>query len=60
MLSVTNTSLQGFNVPFNTGKTVVEFYIPPKKTIKVPDSYTSIVLDNLLKRKMVRVLKVNN
>lgn len=57
MLSVTNTSLQGFNVPFYDGKTIVEFYIQPKKTIRVPDFYTSVVLENLIKRKMVRVLK---
>lgn len=55
MKSIRNTTLQGFTVPFKTPQGLQEVFIRPKTTIEVPDSYTSIVLDNLVKRRMFKL-----
>jgi hypothetical protein len=55
MKSIRNTTLQGFTVPFKTPKGLQEVFIKPKTTIEVPDSYTSTVLDNLVKRRMFKL-----
>jgi hypothetical protein len=56
MKSIRNTTLQGFTVPFKTPNGLKEVFVRPKTTIEVPDSYTSVVLDNLVKRRMFRVI----
>lgn len=60
MRSVKNTTLQGFNIPFNTNSGLVEVYLRPKSTIVVPDDYSSKIVDNLIKRRMVRVTRIKN
>lgn len=55
MKVIRNTTLQAFNVPFKTPKGLQEVYVKPRQTIEVPDSYTSIVLDNLIKRRMFKM-----
>jgi hypothetical protein len=60
MRIIQNTSLQGFNVPFQTPSGLWEIYLRPKASISVPDSYKSIVLDNLLKRRMLKVVKTSS
>lgn len=58
MLNIQNTALQGFNIPFETPNGVKYIYIGPKSVLKVPSSYSSIVLNNLVRRKIIRVTKV--
>lgn len=58
MLKIQNTALQGFNIPFETPNGVKYIYIGPKSVLKVPSSYSSIVLNNLVRRKIIRVTKV--
>jgi hypothetical protein len=57
MRLIQNTSLQGLTVPFQTPNGLWEIYLRPKESISVPDSYKSIVLDNLLRRRMLKVVK---
>lgn len=59
MQLIKNTSLQAFNIPFNTKKGMVEIYLRPKQELEVPDTYKSIVLDNLIRRRMIKVVKTN-
>lgn len=55
MKVIRNTTLQAFSVPFKTPKGLQEVYVRPRQTIEVPDSYTSVVLDNLIKRRMFKM-----
>jgi hypothetical protein len=57
MQTIQNTSLQAFNIPFNTKKGMIEIYLRPKQVLEVPATYSSIVLDNLITRRMVKVVK---
>jgi hypothetical protein len=59
MRLVKNTSLQGFYVPFNTPQGVVDIYLRPGRGIEIPDSYQSMILDNFVKRRMVKVTNVD-
>jgi len=58
MLKIQNTALQGFNIPFETPTGVKYAYIGPKSTLVLPSSYSSNVLNNLVRRKIVRVTRV--
>lgn len=58
MLNIQNTALQGFNIPFETPTGVKYVYIGPKSTLVLPSSYSSNVLNNLVRRKIVRVTRV--
>lgn len=58
MRLIQNTSLQGFNLPFNTPNGIFELYLFPRKSIIVPDTYTSKVVDTLIRRRMVKVTKI--
>jgi len=60
MLKIQNTALQGFNIPFETPNGVKYIYINPKSILTLPSSYSSIVLNNLVRRKIIRVTKVAN
>lgn len=55
MKSIRNTTLQGFTIPFKTPEGLKEVFVRPRITIEVPDSYTSTVLDNLVKRRMFKL-----
>lgn len=59
MRSVKNTSLQGFYIPFNTPNGVKEVYLRPGRSIEIPDSHHSVILDNFVKRRMVKVTNVD-
>jgi hypothetical protein len=58
MRSIQNTTLQGFNIPFSTPRGLFELYLRPRSTIIVPDTYSSKILENLIKRRMVKVTRV--
>lgn len=58
MLKIQNTALQGFNIPFETPNGVKYIYIKPKGILSLPISYSSIVLENLVRRKIFRVTRV--
>lgn len=58
MKVIQNTTLQGFNIPFNTPTGIVDIYLRPKKAVVVPLSYSSQILNTLIKRKQIRVTKV--
>lgn len=58
MKVIQNTTLQGFNIPFNTPNGIVDIYLRPKKAVVVPLSYSSQILNTLIKRKQIRVTKV--
>ena len=60
MRLIQNTTLQGFNIPFNTPQGPWDFYLRPNQTVSIPESYSSIILDNLIKRRMVRVTKIED
>lgn len=57
MRTVQNTTLQGFNIPFKTPTGLFEVYLRPKSIIAVPDTYQSSILETLIKRRMVKVVK---
>lgn len=58
MKVIQNTTLQGFNIPFNTPTGIVDIYLRPKKAVVVPLSYSSQILNTLIKRKQIRVTKI--
>ena len=60
MLEIQNTTLQGFYIPFQTPEGLKEIYIRPRSSIKVPKSYSSVVLNNLLTRRMLRVVNIED
>jgi len=53
--TIQNTTSQSFAIPFTTPKGIIDFYLRAKNSITVPNSYTSIVLDNLVKRNLVKI-----
>lgn len=57
MQIIQNTTSQSFNIPFNTPKGIVDIYLRAKTSIEIPNSYFSVVLNNLIKRKLVKVTK---
>lgn len=58
MRSLQNTTLQGFNIPFNTPNGLYDIYLRPKQTIQVPDDYSSKVMNNLILRRMLKITKI--
>lgn len=57
MRVIKNTTLQGFDIPFLTENGLINVYVKPGKKIDVPDHYVSTSLDNLIKRRMFKVIK---
>lgn len=47
--------MQGLNISFKTPEGVRNFFLPPKKEVNVPNNWPSKVVDNLVKRRMIRV-----
>ena len=47
-------------IPFKTPDGVRSLFLGPKSTTTVPDSWTSKVLTNLVKRRMARVVFVDD
>lgn len=56
MRLIKNTSLQGLNLSFETPKGLYEVYLRPKESLMVPDSYKSKILDNYLRKRMIKVV----
>lgn len=59
MRLIQNTSLQGFNLPFNTSTGLYELYLRPKSSVIVPDDYISKVVDTLIRRRMIKVTRID-
>jgi len=55
MKKITNTSLQGIVLTFFTPEGEKNYFLKPKAAVIVPVSYKSIVLDNLVKRRILKV-----
>ena len=58
MKIVKNTSLQGLSISFKTPEGIKSIFLSPKSQCDVPDSWTSKVLLNLVKRRMAKVINV--
>ena len=56
MKAIKNISMQGSNISFRTPEGVRNFFLPPKKEVNVPTRWSSKVVDNLVKRRMIRVI----
>ena len=57
MRLIQNTSLQGHNIPLTTPEGPIEVYLRPKRTVEVPDNYSSKILENLIRRRILRVVR---
>ena len=55
MKVITNTSMQGIDIPFRTGQGIKHVFLAPKEQIEVPDSWGSRVAENLVRRRMVKL-----
>jgi len=55
MKVITNTSMQGIDIPFRTGQGIKHVFLAPKEQIEVPDSWGSRVAENLVHRRMVKL-----
>jgi len=55
MKVVKNTSMQGHYVTFNTPNGVVQKFIGPKKSLNVPDNWGGKVVDNFIRRRILKV-----
>lgn len=60
MRLVQNTTLQGFYVTFNTNFGLHETYLKPKGSLMIPDHYTGKIFENLVKRRLLKVTKLNS
>jgi hypothetical protein len=58
MIEITNTTFQFLFIPFKTPFGVVDVSIGPKRTISLPETYSSKILQTLIKRRQVRVKRV--
>lgn len=58
MKSITNTSLQAFEIYLKYPKKDVRIYLQPKKTIVVPSSSLSEQCLTLYKRRLLRIKSV--
>jgi len=55
MKVITNTSMQGVDLPFKTPKGIKHIFLAPKKQIEVPNSWQSRVSENLVHRRMIKL-----
>lgn len=58
MKIVKNVSMQGFSVPFGTPEGVKTFFLAPKQQVEVPDKWKSKVAENLVHRRMAKIMNV--
>ena len=56
MKIVKNISMQGLELPFATGAGVKTVFLAPKKSVEVSDRWTSKVAENLVHRRMVKII----
>ena len=57
MKIIKNVSMQGLSIPFGTPQGVKSFFLAPKKSIEVPDMWKSKIAENLVHRRMVKIIK---
>jgi hypothetical protein len=55
MKSITNTSIQSFEIYFTTDKGPESYWLQPQETVVVPQSYFSDQIRLLTKRRILRV-----
>lgn len=60
MRIVRNTTLQGFYISFNTPEGHKDIFLAPKSVIETPDSWSSSVVENLVKRRMATIRYVED
>lgn len=60
MKIVKNTSLQGFYISFTTPEGLKDIFVAPKSSIETPDSWSSSIAENLVKRRMVTIKHVED
>jgi len=58
MRLIQNTSLQSHSVYFDTPTGQVSIFLRAKASVSIPDNYSSRILNNLIARRIVRVIKV--
>ena len=55
MKSITNTSIQSFEIYFSTNKGPEIYWLKPQETIVVPVTYLTEQIHTLAKRRILRV-----
>lgn len=60
MRIIKNTSLQGFSVPFTTPEGVKYVFLGSKASLEIPDSWSSQVSENLVRRRMAKITYVED
>jgi hypothetical protein len=55
MKSITNTSIQSFEVYLQTPKGPEVYWLSPNETLVIPASYLSEQIHTLVKRRIIRV-----
>ena len=60
MKKITNTSMQGILLTFFSSEGEKNYFLKSKSSVIVPSSYNSIVLDNLVKRRMLKVQMIQD
>ncbi len=60
MKIISNTSLQGLSLVLNKPGGTETKYLLPKQSIEVPSSWGGKILENLVSRRMVKVLEVSD
>lgn len=53
-----NTSMQGLSIPFGTSRGVKTFFLAPKQQIEIPSEWTSRIANNLVHRRMIKMINV--
>ena len=60
MRIVKNTSLQGFYISFTTPEGNKDIFLAPKSSIETPDSWSSSIAENLVRRRMATIRYVED
>tara|TARA_R110002051_G_scaffold324061_1_gene419877 strand:- start:3865 stop:4104 length:240 start_codon:yes stop_codon:yes gene_type:complete len=60
MRIVKNTSLQGFYISFSTPEGNKDVFLAPKSSIETPDSWSSLIAENLVRRRMATIRYVED
>lgn len=57
MKIIKNTSMQGLTLHFSTEDGVKHFFLKPKESVEVPDNWKSKIAENLVHRRMVKIIR---
>jgi len=55
MKTITNVSLQGFEIYFNTEKGSQTYWLKPKEYLTVPQNYLTPQVKNLVSRRQLKI-----